>query len=371
MNPMILLNNTKYHLFSFTGFIIYIFCSLTLSKVSYRVKFPEAESNPGIMYYYVAEGIICGILAYLISNILLFFLERLINFNDLKKAAIIKMVLILLGVVVLYSFLIWPLLSQAYLMITGKDINMTLFMMIMNIPYFAGIFTIWMFIVVSIKAYRHINEVKMNQLQLESILRESQLNTLKGQINPHFMFNSLNNIRGLILEDASRARDIITRLSEMLRYSLTRNGVNTILLKEELQTVENYIEISKIQFEERLTFNVNVHPDTLTIGIPPMVIQMLIENAVKHGIGNLKEGGEINLMVNVTDNELVIIVQNSGTLTLSKGSTRLGLENIKNRLSLLYGTKSCFTLEENGNFVEAKITIPLYEYNKHNKYNNS
>lgn len=367
---MILLKNTKYHLYAFSGFLIYILCSLTLSKVSYRVKFPELSAYPGIMYYYILEGLICGSLAYLLSNVVLFFLERLIIFNDLKKSAIIKMILILLGVVIIYSFMVWPLLSAAYIMVVGKDINMTLFMMIMNIPYFTSIFTIWMFTVVAIKAYRHINEIKMNQLQLESILRESQLNTLKGQINPHFMFNSLNNIRGLILEDATRARDIITRLSEMLRYSLTKNGVNTILLKEELQTVENYIEISKIQFEERLKFSIEVHPDALNTGIPPMVIQMLIENAVKHGIGNLKEGGEINLLVNVVADELIIVVQNSGTLTLSKGSTRLGLENIKNRLSLLYGDKSYFTLEENGNFVEAKITIPLYEYNKHYKHNN-
>jgi len=232
-------------------------------------------------------------------------------------------------------------------------------MMIMNVPYFSAIFTIWLFVVVAIKAYRHINQVKMNQLQLESNLRESQLNTLKGQINPHFMFNSLNNIRGLILEDAPRARDMITRLSEMLRYSLTKNGINTIPLKEELQTVDNYIEVSKIQFEERLRFSINVNPGTLAIGIPPMVVQMLVENAVKHGIGKIKEGGEVRLHIDRTDEELAIRVENSGNLLLSEDSTRLGLENIKQRLSLLYGNKASFTLTENSNFVEAKILIPL------------
>lgn len=355
---MNLLNNAKYHLYTASAFILYVLCSLTLGKVSYRIRYPETMGDSSVVPYYIFEGIICGVLAYLLSNILLYFLERLIVFNDLKRSAIVKMLFILTVVVIGYSLIIWPLLDFTYYMLMGKHMAATLFMMIMNVPYFGAIFTIWLFVIITIKAYRHINEVKISQLQLESNLRDSQLNTLKGQINPHFMFNSLNNIRGLILEDAPRARDMITRLSEMLRYSLTKNGVNTIPLKEELQTVDNYIEVSKIQFEDRLRFVIDVNPETVNTGIPPMVIQMLVENAVKHGIGKIKEGGEVRLRVDTIDNDLVIIVQNSGKLLITDGSTRLGLENIKQRLSLLYGNKAYFTLEENSNFVEAKIIIP-------------
>ncbi|MDV6169890.1 histidine kinase [Flavobacterium sp. DG1-102-2] len=356
---MNLLKNPKYHLYAALAFMVYVLCSLTLSKVSYQIKYPEKMGDSSIIPYYICEGVICGLVAYVLSNILLYFLERLIVFNELKRSAVIKMVVVFIVVVFAYSMAIWPLLDFTYRVLTDKSIDATLFMMIMNVPYFSAIFTIWLFIVVAIKAYRHINQVKMNQLQLESNLRESQLNTLKGQINPHFMFNSLNNIRGLILEDVPRARDMITRLSEMLRYSLTKNGINTIPLKEELQTVDNYIEVSKIQFEERLRFSINVNPGTLAIGIPPMVVQMLVENAVKHGIGKIKEGGEVRLHIDKTDEELAIRVENSGNLLLSEDSTRLGLENIKQRLSLLYGNKASFTLTENSNFVEAKILIPL------------
>jgi len=358
---MNLLKNKKYHFYTALAFVVYVLCSLTLGKVSYRIKYPEAmgKTDSCIICYYVCEGIICGLIAYILSNILLYFLERNIVFNDLKKSAVLKVFLIFLIIVFIYSVAVWTLLGIVYNLIMHEPINVSLFMMVMNAPYFSAIFIIWLFIVIAVKAFRHINQVKMNQLQLESNLRESQLNTLKGQINPHFMFNSLNNIRGLILEDAPRARDVITRLSEMLRYSLTKNGVNTIPLKEELQTVDNYIEVSKIQFEERLRFSINVNPQALPIGIPPMVIQMLVENAVKHGIGKIKEGGEVKLTVNVIDSELVIIVENSGKLHISEDSTRLGLENIKQRLFLLYGSKACFTLCENSNFVEAKIIIPL------------
>jgi len=312
-----------------------------------------------VIPYYICEGVVCGIVAYMLSNIILYFVERLIKFDDLKKAAILKVILVFFLVVISYSFAIWPLLDLVYFGFMHTHAGLTTFMMVLNIPYFSAVFTIWLFIIITIKAYRHINEVKMNQLKLESNLRESQLNTLKGQINPHFMFNSLNNIRGLILEDAPRARDIITRLSEMLRYSLTKNDVNTITIKEELQTVENYIEISKIQFEERLKFSMNVAPEILAIVIPPMVIQMLIENAVKHGIGNIKNGGEVRLNVAKINDELIILVENSGTLSIAQESTKLGLANIKQRLLLLYGAKASFTLIENDNFVEAKIIIPL------------
>jgi sensor histidine kinase YesM len=357
---MRLLQNSKYHLCTAAGFVAYLLCSLSLSKISYLIKYDEGNSDRfTVVLYYVCEGIICGAVAYLLSNILLYYLERLIDFSDLKRSAIWKMAGLLIAVISIYSFIVWPLLNIAYAWIMGKHIDTSLFMMLVIVPFFSTIFMIWLFIIVTIKAYHYINQVKVSQLQLESNLKESQLNTLKGQINPHFMFNSLNNIRGLILEDAPKARDMITRLSEMLRYSLTKNGINTISLNEELQTVDNYIEISKIQFEERLKFNSTVNPQALNIAIPPMIIQMLVENAVKHGIGKIKEGGEVNLKIDVLKDELIIIVQNSGSLFISEDSTKLGLQNIKKRLSLLFGNRASFILQENGNFVEAKIIIPL------------
>lgn len=146
----------------------------------------------------------------------------------------------------------------------------------------------------------------------------------------------------------------------MLRYTLTKNGVTTIPLKEELQTVENYIEISKIQFENRLDFSADVDEQTLSIAIPPMVVQMLVENAVKHGIGKLKDGGQVKLSVEIADDNLLhIAVLNSGNLVLEEGGTRLGLENIKKRLFLIFGDKARFTLEEKADFVEACIILPI------------
>ncbi len=356
---MRLLHSYKYYIFSLLGFVLYVFFTLTLDKVSYRGFGLPHEKYYGVVLYFFLEGIICGSLAWALSIFILFCYERFIDFANLQKKSVYNLAGVFVAMLFLYNVLIWPLLNLASMCATQKKVHLTFFMKLTNVPYFTTIFTIWIFVVTAIKLYHYFNQVKLNQLQLESSLKESQLNTLKGQINPHFMFNSLNNIRGLILEDTTRARDIITRLSEMLRYSLTKSDVNTIQIKEELQTVDNYIEISKIQFEDRLQFKMSADTDTLNLAIPPMVIQMLIENAVKHGISNLKSGGEINLVIYRTEVYLYIIVTNSGSLSIGKGNTKLGLENIKKRLVLLFGTNAHFSLLEKDTFVEAKITIPL------------
>jgi two-component system, LytTR family, sensor kinase len=356
---MKLLHSLKYHIFSLLGFIAYLFCTLTLEKLSYYATYLEGQKKAAAQHYYITEGLICGILAYLLSNIILWYVENQVDFSTIKKQGVFWLSLVFINVLIVYFLILWPLLNVACVYYLDKEIAVPFITRLTNMPFFATVFAIWLFIVMVIKIYSYISQVKLSRLQLENTLRESQLNTLKGQINPHFMFNSLNNIRGLILEDPKRSRDMITRLSEMLRYSLTKNGTNTIPLKEELQTVDNYIEISRIQFEGRLRFNINISPETLNIAIPPMIVQMLVENAAKHGIAKLKEGGEINLSAQIINGGLVIVVANSGHLNFEEGSTRLGLENIKKRLELIFGNSAIFSLTENGNFVEAKIYIPL------------
>ncbi|MBT8203750.1 MAG: histidine kinase [Eudoraea sp.] len=217
----------------------------------------------------------------------------------------------------------------------------------------------WVVCYLVVKLLLKLNADRIERLELNSTLKQAQLNTLKGQINPHFMFNSLNNIRGLMLEDVEKSREMLTKLSEMLRYSLTKNNVNAIALKDELEMVDNYIDLSKIQFEDRLTFIKQIAPESLSMEIPPMIIQLLVENAAKHGIGNLKEGGVIKLITRVNKEALDIEVVNSGQLKIREGSTQVGLKNIKQRLKLLYGDRASFTLDQLANEVKALIKIPV------------
>ena len=217
----------------------------------------------------------------------------------------------------------------------------------------------WLATYLVIKLLLKLNRDRIERLELSTNLKQAQLNTLKGQINPHFMFNSLNNIRGLMLEDVDRSREMLTKLSEMLRYSLTKNNIDAIAVEEELEMVDNYIDLSKIQFEDRLEFVKDIQKDCLHIQIPPMIIQLLVENAAKHGISNLKNGGRISLKISKGNDELSIQVANTGELRISKNSTQLGLNNIRQRLKLLYGEQSSFELQEIENNVVADIKIPL------------
>lgn len=217
----------------------------------------------------------------------------------------------------------------------------------------------WTSIYYVVKIYMQREAYKAEQIELRAILQEAQLNTLKGQVNPHFMFNSLNNIRGLMLEDVEKSSEMITKLSEMLEYSLDKNTVDAIPISEELEMVENYIALSKIQMEDRLHYVEEVDNKSLDIVIPPMIIQLLVENAAKHGIANLKAGGTISLIIKKEAAALFIRVSNTGKLRISKDSTQLGLKNIKQRLRLLYGKKASFSLDEVENEVVAEIKIPI------------
>jgi len=218
---------------------------------------------------------------------------------------------------------------------------------------------LWLACFIPIRIITELNSSNKERLILKTNLKESQLNTLRGQINPHFMFNSLNNIRGLILEDAHKSREMITRLSDMLRYSLTNNDFDAIPIADELEMVDNYIAISKIQMDERLQFEKNISLNTDEILIPPMIIQMLIENGVKHGIANIKNGGVITLNIKQENNNLSIEIINPGKLETNSNSTQLGIKNIIERLALLYKENAHFNLEENNNQVIATIQIPL------------
>lgn len=323
-------------------------------------KFKPRELN--LIYYTFWEGFICAMLGVILSYIILLFLETKFNISNLKKRDWWNLFLVFALAQVIYHVALWPLLDvpATYYFGSSNTNLMTLFMKLTNVPPFTVAFLVWLSIILAIKVYEYINEVKFTKLELESSLKESQLNSLKGQINPHFMFNSLNNIRGLILENPLKSREMITRLSEMLRYSLTKNDINTIALEEEIEMVENFIEISRIQLEDRLTFISKIDAGLSKFEIPPMIIQMLIENAVKHGISKLKDGGEILLNIKHENKTLTILVSNTGTLTIEKESTQLGIKNIEKRLQLIYGENATFKLQEIENQVVAEITIPIF-----------
>lgn len=219
----------------------------------------------------------------------------------------------------------------------------------------------WCVLYFAIHYFIQWRQVEVDKVRLESALKVAQLNTLIGQINPHFMFNSLNNIRALMLEDTHKARDSLTKLSLVLRYALTADNHQFIPLREELSAVAHYLDLAKIQYEDKLVVEQQVDESLFDCIIPPMMVQMLVENAIKHGIANQKKGGLLQLHISKGQNQLCIQVANPGQLQQRVNdfqSTGIGVKNIADRLQLLYGPQAIFTLSQQEERVCAMLKIP-------------
>jgi len=220
--------------------------------------------------------------------------------------------------------------------------------------FFVIIF-LWQALYMGVSFFRNYKKVEIDKWRLEASLKDAELIALKAQINPHFLFNSLNNIRALVLENPEVARDVITQLSELLRYTVKSGSKELVTLEEELQITKHYLSIEKIHFEDRMKFSIDVDEGILGIEIPPMSIQILAENAIKHGISQLAEGGEISLSVKM-DEDLVIKVENTGSLRKSTDGT--GLKNALDRIKMLCSPEALFDLSTDGKLVTAQIIIP-------------
>ena len=143
---------------------------------------------------------------------------------------------------------------------------------------FSSLIFVWYLLYFSINFFYNYRQSEIEKWKLQAIVREAELQALKSQINPHFIFNSLNNIRSLVLEDPEKARTMITNLSGLLRYSVQFSHHEKVRLEDELQVVKNYLKLESIQYEDRLQYKLEINEETLDFKIPPMVIQILVEN---------------------------------------------------------------------------------------------
>ncbi|MBX2931320.1 MAG: histidine kinase [Chitinophagaceae bacterium] len=202
---------------------------------------------------------------------------------------------------------------------------------------------------------------EVDKIKLESLVKELELKTIKSHINPHFIFNALNSIRALVDENPTRARTAITELSNLLRSSMHTDKTETTSLENELNIVKDYLALEHIRFEDRLKVEYDIDEDTLDQPIPPMMLQNLVENAIKHGISKQKNGGTIHIKSDFVEDKYELLVQNTGTLNKNYYENEgFGIASTKNRLALLFGGKASFELNEiDNNMVEAKIMMPV------------
>ncbi len=211
--------------------------------------------------------------------------------------------------------------------------------------------------------YHYVQKSRKQQvdtLKLEALVKELELKTIKAHINPHFIFNALNSIRALIDENPKRARTAITELSNILRSSMKSEKAETVPFEKELGTVRDYLALEHIRFEDRLKVEYNIDEDTLDQPVPPMMLQILVENAIKHGINKQIQGGVIKIVSDFKDNYHELLVQNTGCLETASSGDGFGLASTQNRLQLMFGEKAHFQINEiSENTVEARIQIPV------------
>jgi signal transduction histidine kinase len=201
---------------------------------------------------------------------------------------------------------------------------------------------------------------EIDKISLEKTVKELELNTIKSHINPHFIFNSLNSIRALVDENPQRARTAITELSNILRSSMQVEKMETVPLHKELDIVKDYLALEHMRFEERLKIEMEIDDDTLEQPVPPMMLQTLVENAIKHGISKKIRGGTIKVISRFTDHHFELIVQNTGNLEGEVVPEGFGLKSTRDRLKFLYQGKADFQIKKiNGAEVQAKIIMPV------------
>jgi two-component system, LytTR family, sensor kinase len=211
--------------------------------------------------------------------------------------------------------------------------------------------------------YHYIDKSRKQQfdtLKLEALVKELELKTIKSHINPHFIFNSLNSIRALVDENPGRARTAITELSNILRSSMQTEKQETVSFEKELDIVKDYLALEHIRFEDRLKVEYEVDENTLDQPIPPMMLQTLVENAIKHGISKQVNGGTVKIISEFKDNYHELVIRNTGHLNGSMNDDGFGLASTRNRLQLLFGFKAVFDIKEiQHNTVQATVLIPI------------
>jgi len=218
----------------------------------------------------------------------------------------------------------------------------------------------WAFVYLSAAAAQRAREGELQNLRLQMSLKAAQLSSLANQLNPHFLFNTLNNIRFMIHEDGGRADAMIVALSELLRYSLESSQQSKTRLSQELSVIEAFISIMRTQMEDRLDFRLSVPASIHSCLLPPMVLQLLLENAIKHGLDHLPHGGMVSVVGEDRGDSLMFRVTNDTPLKLAKvkPGLGLGLPNIERRLRLLYGDRAAIeTTQTTGRF-QVELSLP-------------
>jgi len=270
-----------------------------------------------------------------------------------------KVILYVLGSALLQS-LFWMMIMVLLSWPFAKTYNINFFKILLNLAPIYIIILTWDLVYLGYHLIRTYHQTEVEKWRLESEFQKAQLGALKSQVNPHFMFNAINNIRALILENPVLAREMLTKFAEIFRHSLQYTNEKVITVGEELNILNHYLEIHKLQFEDRLQYTINKQEHLENETIPPLILQLLVENSIKHGISMSNNGGAIYIDIFKDQDILTLEVKNTGSLLARsrlEGNLGIGLQNVRERLLLTYGPAAKLDIMEEFPFVVVTICI--------------
>ena len=265
----------------------------------------------------------------------------------------------------LYHLLLAGLFSYVAIFLTGRIEQLFLDELpegLIQGKLFAGLLLYaFMLMIFYFSKYRdNIKEQSEKETELKSLLQEAELNLLKSQLNPHFIFNSLNSISSLTITNPDRARNMVVKLSEFLRYSLGKGKEETVRLEEELHNVELFLDIEKTRFGDRLNLDMQVSEGVNDTSVPILILQPLVENAVKYAVYDSIEGATISLKAFKNENFLTVTLSNPYDPKDMPGEGKgIGLNNVRQRLKLIYGDLADMSIEKTENTFTCKLLLPL------------
>lgn len=315
------------------------------------VVFISGKLTTGLIYWLILAWLLCTALTELLR-------WTIIRFHWLKLKSLQVVPRVLLAVALLS--VVMASLASVYEMIANDETTIDLSNWVTDIINYSLAFLIWSALYYLINTVENFRKAEIENLRWEALRNETELNRLKSQLNPHFMFNAMNVIRALVDENPARSKDAITQLSGLLRNTLQFGKLKFVSLQQELDVVRDYLSLESARMEERLRIKWEIDPQSESFEVPPLMLQTLVENCIKHGIARLPEGGDVLIRTSLVENGLNIFLSNSGKYDASvKPESGFGLKNSQERLSLLYGGSATLTLRNTGNnTVVTEVFIP-------------
>lgn len=287
------------------------------------------------------------------------------EFSKIKDQKIFNSIINHLTFVVFIGF-IWLGLSYNILSFLTTE-NASYQSFLYNSLFFRGVIGVFYYtnivlIYYMLSYYRNLQEKISTEAKLQELLKEAELNFLKAQINPHFLFNSLNSISSLTITEPVKAQEMIIKLSDFLRYVISQTENKPTPLNKELDNIQRYLEIEKIRFGDKLNFVFNCHQDTFNRLIPVLLLQPLYENAIKHGVYESIDPITINTSISLENDFLKIIIGNNYEhYTASHKGAGIGLKNIRERLKLIYQNPELLKINKTDTYFEVQLLIPQFK----------